>query len=480
MRLRYDVERSRKGGNFRASGENRRMRKRIIALFFAGCFCGFSQSITVQNASFDTATLPLNEGYGPFCNVIANSDFAQTNGTLASWVGSSTTADAAAGALSPTPGGENWTTKWFAGGNVAYLQIGAAGTVSLAQKLTAQLQNNTMYTLSALVGNRVVTQRFNYAIQLWAGSTQVASTSKLTLANNSYALDTLSYSSGVSNTHAGEALTIVLSATGVNGLVTEAFFDQVTLSAKATFAVNGVLSATAFGGFAATAPGDFVEIYGVNLATDSRNWNASDFVGGNAPTSLDGTSVTIGGQKAFVSYISPSQVNALVPSNVATRQQTVTVTNASGATNAFAITINAVEPGLLATSNFLVNGTQYAVALNSDGTYALPTGAIAGLVSHPATPGDTLVLYGLGFGPVTPSIPAGQLVAQTNTLATAFQMFIGGMPATAVYSGLAPDFTGLYQFNIVVPNVDSGNAVPVTFALSGTNGTQKLYIAVQD
>jgi uncharacterized protein (TIGR03437 family) len=46
----------------------------------------------------------------------------------------------------------------------------------------------------------------------------------------------------------------------------------------------------------------------------------------NAPTSLDGTSVTIGGQAAFIDFISSGQVNALVPSNVATGTQQMTVT----------------------------------------------------------------------------------------------------------------------------------------------------------
>jgi uncharacterized protein (TIGR03437 family) len=52
------------------------------------------------------------------------------------------------------------------------------------------------------------------------------------------------------------------------------------------------------------------------------------------------------------------------------------------------------------------------------------------------------------------------------------------MPATAVYAGLAPTFTGLYQFNITVPNVPAGNAVPLTFTVNGVTGTQTLNIAV--
>ncbi len=244
-------------------------------------------------------------------------------------------------------------------------------------------------------------------------------------------------------------------------------------------APGGVVSASAFGGFSSVAPGDFIEIYGSNLATDARSWAGSDFTGVNAPTSLDGTSVSIGGQNAFVSYISPGQVNALVPSNVGIGFQQVTVTTASGISAPYSVNVNAVEPGLLAPSNFNIAGTQYVVAFLTDGSYALPTGAIAGLASRPAAPGDIITLYGLGFGPVTPNIPAGQLVEQPNNLAAAFQISVGGIPATVMYAGLAPNYTGLYQFNVVVPAVATGTA-PVTFTVGGTAGAQTLYLPIKD
>jgi uncharacterized protein (TIGR03437 family) len=243
---------------------------------------------------------------------------------------------------------------------------------------------------------------------------------------------------------------------------------------------GGVISASAFGGFTSVSPGSWIEIYGLNLAADTRSWSGSDFSGVNAPTSLDGTSVTIGGQAAFVDFISSGQVNALVPSNAGTGLQQISVKTAAGTSAPVNVTVNAVQPGLLAPPSFTVNGSQYVVAFFSDGTYVLPTGAIAGLTSRPAKAGDTIVLYGVGFGPVMPNIPAGQLVGQSNTLASSLQMFVGGQAATAVYSGLAPNYTGLYQFNIVVPNVAAGNALPLTFTLGGVAGTQTLFIAVQN
>jgi uncharacterized protein (TIGR03437 family) len=239
----------------------------------------------------------------------------------------------------------------------------------------------------------------------------------------------------------------------------------------------GVMSARDFGGFASTAPGAFIEIYGSNLASNSRTWAASDFNGLNAPTSLDGTSVTVGGQPAFLSYISPGQVNALVPSSVRTGLQPVVVTSPSGVSASYSVNVNAVEPGLLATPAFNIGGVQYVAALNPDGTYVLPTGAIAGVSSHPAKPGDVIVLYGLGFGPVTPSAAAGQIVQQATSLATNLQMSIGGTTANVDYAGLAPNFTGLYQFDVTVPAIAAGNQ-PLAFNLGGNAGTQTLFLAV--
>jgi uncharacterized protein (TIGR03437 family) len=240
---------------------------------------------------------------------------------------------------------------------------------------------------------------------------------------------------------------------------------------------GGIVSASAFGEFTSVAPGSWIEIYGSNLAADTRSWTGADFTGINAPTSLDGTLVTIGGQAAFVDYISPTQVNALIPSNVPTGTQQLTLTAPGGTTASVNLTVNPVEPGLLAPPNFNIGGTQYVVAQFADGTYALSTGAIAGLTSRPAVAGDILVIYGIGFGPVTPGIPAGQLVGEANTLASDFQIAIGGVQCQVQYDGLAPSYTGLYQFNIVVPDVPSGNQ-PLTFTVDGINGTQTLYVAV--
>jgi uncharacterized protein (TIGR03437 family) len=83
---------------------------------------------------------------------------------------------------------------------------------------------------------------------------------------------------------------------------------------------------------------------------------------------------------------------------------------------------------------------------------------------------------------VSPPFPAGEIIPEipTTFLTLPIQISFGQTPAaTPLYYGLAPDVVGLYQFNVVVPNVPAGNAVPLTFTLGGVPGTQTLYTAVQ-
>jgi len=242
----------------------------------------------------------------------------------------------------------------------------------------------------------------------------------------------------------------------------------------------GVISASAYGGFSALAPGTWMEIYGTNLANvTSRTWGSADFNGDAAPTALGGTTVTIGGQPAFIDYVSPTQVNAQVPSGILPGTQPVVVTTPGGTSFPYPITVNVTESGLLAPAAFNLQAGQYVTALFPDGfTYVLPPGSIAGLTSARAKPGDTIVFYGVGFGTVTPNSPAGQIVTQSNTLSGNFKASFAGTPATVTFSGLTFGYLGLYQFDVVVPNVAASDTVPFTFSLGGTPGTQTLLIAV--
>ena len=248
---------------------------------------------------------------------------------------------------------------------------------------------------------------------------------------------------------------------------------------------SGVISASNYGGFSAIAPGTWIEIYGLNLATTlSQSWQGSDFNGSAAPTSIGGstgipgTSVTVGGIPAYVYFISPGQVDVQVPSGVSSGQQPLVVTTAGGTSAAYSVTVNAVEPGVLAPASFILQGTQNVVALFSNTlTYVLPV-AVAGVQTARARAGDNLTLYGIGFGPVTPNIPAGQVVGATNALQNALKVTIGGVSANVTYAGLAPGYVGLYQFNVVVPSVGANDKTPIAFSLNGANVPQNMVIAI--
>src|ERR1039457_583962 len=71
-------------------------------------------------------------------------------------------------------------------------------------------------------------------------------------------------------------------------------------------------------------PGEWVSIYGTNLASDTATWT------GNFPTSLGGTSVTIDGTTAYLSFARPGQINLQAPNDTVTGTVPVVVTTATG------------------------------------------------------------------------------------------------------------------------------------------------------
>jgi uncharacterized protein (TIGR03437 family) len=244
--------------------------------------------------------------------------------------------------------------------------------------------------------------------------------------------------------------------------------------------VSSVASASACGGgYPSAAPGAWIEVHGSNLATSTRSWATSDFTGSNAPTMLEGTQVSIAGQNAVLSYISPAQINAQVPLMVAPGSQNITVTSPSGTSPAYGITLNAAQPGLC--QGVSVGGNPYAAAVvNGTSTYILPaTAPVSGIAFRPARPGETISFFGNGFGPVTPSPAQGQFVAQSDQLTTPLLVFFGQTQTTVSYAGYAPGYIGLYQINVVVPDIPDSDLVPVTFALGDFAGAPTLYTAVK-
>src|ERR1035441_6374737 len=244
--------------------------------------------------------------------------------------------------------------------------------------------------------------------------------------------------------------------------------------------IGGVITASTFGGSLSAAPASFIEIYGADLANTTRQWSTADFDGPRAPTSLDGVTVTVGGQSAFVYYVSPGQVDALLPSGISAGRQELTVGRAGSISAPYSLEVSTTQPGLWAPANFNAGGRQYAAAVFPDyRTFVLPPGTIPGVVSRQAHPGETIILLGTGFGAVTPDIPAGLIVTEINQLVSPVTFSFGQTPVTPAYAGLMPSggAVGLYQFNLVVPSIPDNDAVPLTFTLGGVPGTQTLFVA---
>lgn len=250
-----------------------------------------------------------------------------------------------------------------------------------------------------------------------------------------------------------------------------------------SIAQNGIITASAFGGFPSAAPGSHIEIYGANLFDGTaRTWTAADFNRDNAPTSLDGVSVVINGQGAYVNYISPGQINVQVPTSIPTGGEVPVIVSKSGLQSAFVmLPIRALNPGLLAPAAFKVGDKQYVAAMRQDGTF-VGNGAVAGVPNNPAKAGDIFTFFGTGFGPVTPATTsyAGQIVRAETALTNPIEFKIGGVPAQVLFAGLAPGLVGVYQFNVTMPPgvADGDAAFEVT--LNGVPLAQTLWLPVRN
>ena len=233
-------------------------------------------------------------------------------------------------------------------------------------------------------------------------------------------------------------------------------------------ASGGVLNGASFQ--PGISPGSWITISGTNLATQPDSWT---IVNGALPTTLDGVSVSVGGQPAYIEYISATQINALAP-NVPAGIVPVIVTNFNGAGRAVDAQLAAETPA------FFQWGT-YAVATHQDYTYAVKNGTFAGTTTVPAAPGDVIILWGTGFGPTSPSVPAGVETPSTTTYntVTPVSVTVGGKSATVYGAALASGYAGLYQIAIQIPAGLANGDYVVTATINGVSSPSTTMITVQ-
>ncbi len=234
-------------------------------------------------------------------------------------------------------------------------------------------------------------------------------------------------------------------------------------------AINGVVNAASSGPGIASAT--WITIYGTSLAPATQTWSESDFEGNLLPTQLGGVSVAIGGQPAYVYYISPTQINVLAPDYLADTVS-VEVDTPDGRSNAVTVPRTEFAPALFL---FSQGGGKYAAAVHADGAYVAPVGLIPGVTSRPAGPGEVISLFGTGFGTTNPASPSAELVSQPAVLNAPATIQIGGAVAGTSFAGLVS--SGLYQFNVTVPNIADGDQL-VVIQIGGLQSQEKTYIPV--
>jgi uncharacterized protein (TIGR03437 family) len=218
-------------------------------------------------------------------------------------------------------------------------------------------------------------------------------------------------------------------------------------------------------------PNSWVAVYGTNLSQVTDFWTISN---GQLPTKLDGVSVSVNGQPAYIEFVSAGQINFVAP-NVGGGAMQVTVTNSLGTSAPVSATAATYGPA------FFLWDNQYAVATYQDYTYAVKDGAIAGLSTVPAKPGAVLILWGTGFGPTTPGAPVGAVVPSTATYSTtdSVTVTVGGTSATVYGAALAPGFAGLYQVAIQVPASAANGDLPIVATVGGVSSPASTLITVQ-
>ena len=200
----------------------------------------------------------------------------------------------------------------------------------------------------------------------------------------------------------------VVETNGVSVAVTAQDLLNLASENLSTIAEPALLPAISSGGIVpgTVQPGEWVSIYGTNLASGTAIWT------GNFPMSLGGTSVTIDGKAAFLSYVSPGQINLQVPDDAATGVVPVVIMTGIGSA------LSTVTLAQFGPSFFLLDATHVAgIILRSDGsgaygggTYDIigPTGNSLGYPTVGAKARDVVELFGTGFGPTNPAVLAGQ------------------------------------------------------------------------
>jgi uncharacterized protein (TIGR03437 family) len=198
------------------------------------------------------------------------------------------------------------------------------------------------------------------------------------------------------------------------------------------------------------APNTIATVYGTNLSWETYGITSADVNGGMLPQSVQGVAVFVGGFEAGIFYVSPTQINFLIPYELIPGTTKIYVARNGVRGPDAVVQLNQSSPGFFEWSGNL------AVAEHADGSVIS--------ADSPASAGETIVLYAAGLGYTTPATESGRIVQQATWITSLanLQVLLNGNPCPAqniLYAGLTPQTSGLYQINLRLPDSLSPNPV---------------------
>jgi uncharacterized protein (TIGR03437 family) len=237
------------------------------------------------------------------------------------------------------------------------------------------------------------------------------------------------------------------------------------------------------------SPGGFVSIYGTAFAPvgTARNVEVADLLEGYLPTRFAGVCVTVGGLPAYLSYVSPGQINFQAPSLAVDQTVQVVVRSHCGASDEVSappvsVRVRAATPEFLYWTR-PADGKFPVVAVNAlTGAYIGSAGLISGLTFTPAAPGDILTIYGVSFGQTDPSYAPGIAPDNAGRTLLSPSVRLGETALSAediLYAGVSPLTAGLYQLNIRVPQGLAAGVYPIILGL-GDYSSPAGYLTVRN
>ncbi|MGA2598421.1 MAG: putative Ig domain-containing protein [Bryobacteraceae bacterium] len=232
-----------------------------------------------------------------------------------------------------------------------------------------------------------------------------------------------------------------------------------TVSPGAGPVINGVTNA-ASGTPGQVSPGEFITIYGSAMAQSTPS-KLTLTAANTISTSLAGTQVLFDGIAAPLTYVSATQINAIVPYELYGKTATqLQVAYNSVPSTPVSLGVATSAPGIFIGPP--PNASAQAAALNQDFSVNSSTNGAAA--------GSTIILYGTGEGQTSPTGVTGSITGATLPLPLPLlpvTVRIGGLPAVLEYAGEAPGLAaGLFQVNAQIPDtVPHGTQVPVTITI---------------